>query len=111
MGNVLMFERINEDLKVNNEVFNDLDSFYQVVILQEAYAEKEFRECPEHRWSLHIDFGSVSITCDVCDGDFSYTGAHDYIEDLNGSVSLAYVKWEQERNREGLVTDSWLEIG
>lgn len=111
MGNVLRFERIKEDLEINNEVFNDLDPFYQMVILQEAYAEKVFRECPKHHWSLHVDFGSVSITCDVCDGDFSYTGAYEYTEDLVGSVSLAYVEWKQEKNYYRDVTDSWLEIG
>lgn len=111
MGNVLMFERIKEDLEINNEVFNDLDEFYQRIILEEAYREKAFRECPEHHWSLHVDFGSVSIDCDICNGDYSLTGAHEYIEDLVGSVSLAFVDWKQEKNFYGQVTDSWLEFG
>ena len=70
---------------------NDID---RMSVLHEAYAEKDFRECDGHGWSLFIDCGSASIQCANCGGSFEYIAGPDYQEMINCEIDIFYPRIE-----------------
>lgn len=92
--------------------WDDFPYWKQRAITEEAYVEKDFRECTNHQWNLNIDFGSVNIDCTNCHADYSlYCGENDYAAELNGTIPLGDVKLYVDKDSyTGEVTDTWFEI-
>jgi len=110
MGDIFFMPYEPEIWEKEDSQWSDFPYWKARAIEEEAYAEKAFRECPEHRWALNLDFGSVSVTCERCDADYSLLcGDPDYTMNLNGTVSIS-INTYVDRNYEGSVTDRWLEV-
>lgn len=89
--------------------FKDLQEYEQRYILRDAYEEKAFRECEEHRWELNIEFGHISVQCFNCRGFYSEINP-DYVEDLCFSAPIYSLQYKEDRDSySGEVNDYWLE--
>ncbi|QGH79456.1 hypothetical protein SEA_LIMPID_145 [Streptomyces phage Limpid] len=68
----------------------------QLLLVHEAYAEKQFRECDGHAWTLVVDCGQASIQCVNCEGSFEYVAGPDYQDMINCEVDIYYPRIEIE---------------
>lgn len=103
---------IVEDSELRKEVvFNELSSIDQRFLLRDAYDEKRFHDCPEHIWELIIEYGSVFLICEKCQGDYSHV-LHEYQEHLNFSARTKSVEWivEEGGNYYQPEYNEWLDV-
>lgn len=79
-------------------VWDALSEMEQLLLLHEAYAEKKFRECDGHGWSLVVDCGQASIQCANCEGSFEYLAGPEYQELINCEIDIFYPRIETEES-------------
>lgn len=88
---------------------SDMSEWERQYTIREAYAEKDFRECEEHKWELSIEFGHISIQCLSCLGFYSEINP-DYVDDLCFSAPIYRLEYTQDKDSySGEVNDFWLE--
>jgi hypothetical protein len=81
--------------------WDSLGEVEQILVLHEAYAEKKFRECDGHSWSLVVDMGQASIECVNCQGSFEYLAGPEYQDLINCEVDIFYPRLEAEESGTG----------
>jgi hypothetical protein len=93
-------------------VFNELSPFDQYIMLRNAYDEKRFHDCSGHIWELIIEYGSIFLICEKCEGDYSHI-LHEYQEHLNFNARTSKVEWiveEHNYGSRGTEYDQWLDV-
>ena len=97
--------------ETEDAAWDDFPWWKQRAITEEAYAEKDFRECTGHQWHLNVDFGSVSVDCANCHADYElYCGDPDYVQSMNGTLPIGDISYHVEKSGLGEFVDQWLEF-
>lgn len=93
----------------NRPAWNDMEEWQRRHTLLDAYQEKAFLECGEHRWELSIEYGDISIRCLKCLVFYSEVNP-DYEENLCYRAVLTSLAYKSDYDSySGETNDYWLE--